>query len=272
MVQMPLVLAFSVTCAPSVALVAPPVGEDAQADWPLQETQPAAVTSRAIAIAPASFLPERAVSSCLNCLADVDPANDHVIAPPDSIDECQARLKRAGVNFRPAILPLTRGKGARHACGARQAVVYRGGPEQITYNIAPVLSCGMALALARLEALVNEEALRRLGEKVTQIEQVGTYNCRLTSHQLGVSEHSYANAIDVRSFTLSSGRRLRVSEVFRQIDERDTRPEGPFLRQIARRSFDEGVFSNVYTPFYDEQHRDHLHFDLARYRIDGSRP
>jgi len=27
----------------------------------------------------------------------------------------------------------------------------------------------------------------------------------------------------------------------------------------------------VLTPFFDRLHRDHLHLDLARYRVDGTR-
>jgi hypothetical protein len=44
-----------------------------------------------------------------------------------------------------------------------------------------------------------------------------------------------------------------------------------FLRSLARRLYDEDVFSVVLTPFFDALHRDHFHLDLARYRLDGTR-
>jgi hypothetical protein len=47
--------------------------------------------------------------------------------------------------------------------------------------------------------------------------------------------------------------------------------EGRFLRSVATRLYDEGVFSVVITPFFDALHRDHFHLDQARYRNDGSR-
>jgi hypothetical protein len=47
---------------------------------------------------------------------------------------------------------------------------------------------------------------------------------------------------------------------------------GVFLRGLANRLFDEDVFSVVVTPFFDAAHRNHIHVDLARYRVDGSRP
>ena len=45
-----------------------------------------------------------------------------------------------------------------------------------------------------------------------------------------------------------------------------------FLRGLANRLYDEGVFSVVVTPYFDNLHRNHIHVDLARYRVDGSRP
>jgi hypothetical protein len=87
-----------------------------------------------------------------------------------------------------------------------------------------------------------------------------------------VSEHSYANAIDVRSFTLQNGRRISVLEHFGKLDGEPRSAEGRFLRSLSRRLHDDGVFSVVLTRYFDELHRDHFHLDLARYRVDGTRP
>jgi hypothetical protein len=45
-----------------------------------------------------------------------------------------------------------------------------------------------------------------------------------------------------------------------------------FLRSLAERAYDAGVFSVVLTPFWDKLHAEHFNLDLARYRVDGSRP
>jgi hypothetical protein len=86
-----------------------------------------------------------------------------------------------------------------------------------------------------------------------------------------MSEHSYANAIDVESFVLESGRRISVLQNFERGEETRTRA-GAFLRALSRRAYDEELFSNVLTPFFDDLHRNHFHLDLARYRNDGTRP
>jgi hypothetical protein len=86
-----------------------------------------------------------------------------------------------------------------------------------------------------------------------------------------VSEHAYANAIDIRSVTLKNGRKLSVLTSFGKLDAAPKRPEARFWRSVANRLFDEGAFSVVITPFFDALHKDHIHLDQARYRIDGTR-
>jgi hypothetical protein len=129
----------------------------------------------------------------------------------------------------------------------------------------------MALALARFEVLVQEEAARTFGERVVRITQLGTYSCReMAAYRGWVSEHAYANAIDVESFVLQSGKKVSVLRSFER-GEATTTPAGTFLRAVSRRAYDEEVFSNVLTPFFDDLHRNHFHLDLGRYRNDGTR-
>jgi hypothetical protein len=145
------------------------------------------------------------------------------------------------------------------------------GPEHLRYNAPPLLTCTMALALADFERETEEEALRQFGKRVVRIEQGGTYSCRKMARFSLVSEHSYANAIDVKAMVLEDGRRIEVSRHFGPLDKEPRTPEGRFLRALSRRLYDDGVFSVVLTRYFDELHRDHLHLDLARYRVDGTR-
>jgi hypothetical protein len=203
--------------------------------------------------------------------ADLDPANDGAGGPPDPIPECEAALLAAGVDHGPASLPVTRRRNG-DVCGVEQAVEYRGGPTGIRWSPRPVVSCGLALALARLERVAQEEAEGRLGSRIVRIEQGGTTSCRRIGRFPGLmSEHSFANAIDVRTFKLEDGRTISVEEHFGKVGEEPTRPEGLFLRSLAHRLYDEDVFSVVLTAFWDDLHRDHFHLDLARYRVDGTR-
>jgi hypothetical protein len=205
-------------------------------------------------------------------LADTDPDNDYVVAPPELIVDCEAKLRALGVVFAPTELSVKAGNQKRPTCGAPQAVVYQRGPAKIRYNSAPIVSCGMALGLARLEQVLNEEATRYLGQPVARVEQGGTYNCRKMARFDLVSEHAYANAIDIRSVTLKNGRKLSVLQSFGKLAGEPKRPEARFWRSVANRLYDEGTFSVVITPFFDALHKDHIHLDQARYRVDGSRP
>jgi hypothetical protein len=216
-------------------------------------------------------LPLAVATKLPSALADVDPGNDDVVAPPELIADCEAKLRALGVVFTAAELPVKAGNAKRPTCGTPQAVVYQRGPEKLRYNSAPIVSCGMALGLARFEQVVNEEAKRHLGQAVARVEQGGTYNCRKMARFALVSEHSYANAIDIRSITLKNGRNLSVLKTFGKTDAEPKRPEARFWRSVANRLYDEGAFSVVITPFFDALHKDHIHLDQARYRVDGSR-
>jgi hypothetical protein len=204
-------------------------------------------------------------------LADDDPNNDFVVAPPDAIENCEEELTRRGVRFTHASLPLRRGRGGVPVCGANQAVVYRAGPEKIRYSSAPLLSCGMAVALSRFETVLNAEARRAFGEPVVRVEHLGTYNCRkMARYPDWVSEHSYANAIDISSFTLKSGRTVVIERSFGRFEREPKSTAARFLDVLSHRLYDENVFSVVITPAFDALHKNHFHLDLARYRVDGT--
>lgn len=204
----------------------------------------------------------------LDRLADVDPHNDQVVAPPEIIPDCEERLARAKVRFRRAALPLKR-QGRGPVCGAEQAVVYDAGPLGVRYGSAPLVTCGMALALASFEHVLVEESLAAFGKRVVAVQHGGTYSCRkMARFATLVSEHSYANAIDLKSFRLENGRTISV---LRHYGSAPGRPEGEFLRKLASRLYDEKLFSVVLTEHFDALHKDHFHLDLARYRVDGTR-
>ena len=203
--------------------------------------------------------------------ADLDPDNDTVVGPPEPVADCEERLREAGVEFKRARIGLGRKVDGVYTCGAAQVVRYKRGPGRIQYNRAPLLTCSMALALADFERVVQEQAELKLGSKVTRIDHLGTYNCRKMVNYDLISEHSFANGIDLRRFHLEDGRTVTVFKHFRPDDEAIA-AETRFLRTLANRLYDEDLFSVVVTPFFDALHRNHIHIDLARYRVDGSRP
>lgn len=205
--------------------------------------------------------------------ANLDPDDDFVVGPPDPIDDCEAALGKAGVKFQRATLPVHTPKGSSFSCGAPQVVTYLRGPGDIAYGAPPLLTCAMALALASFEKIVQEEAAAVLRSRVARVNHIGTYVCReMAAYKGWVSEHSYANAIDLASFVLADGRTVDVLRDFDAGVDEPKKPAALFLRKVSRRANDEDVFSHVLTPFFDALHKNHFHLDLARYRTDGTRP
>jgi hypothetical protein len=203
--------------------------------------------------------------------ADLDPDNDLVVGPPAAVPDCDARLRAAGVQFRMASLPVKLMDRGAWSCGAEQVVEYRGSASAIRYNAAPLLTCTMALGLARFERILQEEATALFQSKVTRVQHGGTYNCRRMARFDMVSEHSFANAIDLLRLTLANGVTIDVVRHFGNRDHPPASRESRFLRDVARRAYDENLFSVVLTPLFDPLHRDHFHLDMARYRVDGAR-
>ena len=194
-----------------------------------------------------------------------EPVDPEVMRPPDEIVACEARLNYAGVSFSPSRIPI-HASPAGFLCGAPQVVRYIRGPGDIDYNGRPKMTCPLALAMADFELVLQAEARAHLGSEVESIRHVGTYNCReMAAYDGWVSEHSYANGIDIKSLTLADGRVLTIRTHY--LDEG---PEGEFLRALTRRLYDEAVFSVIVTPAADGLHKHHLHFDMAHYRFDGT--
>ncbi|MDB4997065.1 MAG: Extensin-like protein [Myxococcaceae bacterium] len=206
--------------------------------------------------------------------ANIDPEDDLIVAPPDARPTCEEELAAAGVVFKKAALDVHVVTGPRKSkltCGAPQVVLYQKSPAKIAYEPGVVITCTMALALARFETILQEEAKRSLGKRVVKIHHLGTYNCReMAAYPGWVSEHSYGNAIDLADFVLEDGRTVSVLQRFAPKLEIAKTPESVFLRTSAQRAYREEVFSDVLTPFFDAVHANHFHLDMARYRNDGT--
>lgn len=229
------------------------------------KTHTAAVVVSPPAAAPAVPVP--------TAFANLDPDDDYVVAPPAPRESCEAELKAAGVKFAAARLPVHEvGKKRKIQCGAEQVVVFKGSPAGIAWSPPPMLTCPMALALARFETILQDEAKKQFSKPIVKIRQLGTYACREMANYPGwVSEHSYANAIDLEAFVLKDGTELTILKHFVKEDAPKTKA-GRMLQDSARRAYDENVFSTVLTPYFDSLHRNHFHIDLSRYRNDGTRP
>ena len=73
----------------------------------------------------------------------------------------------------------------------------------------------MALALVSWDRILQKEATAIFHSTVVRIDQLGTYSCReIAAYPGWVSEHSYANAIDIGRFVLKNGKSIAFSVWF----------------------------------------------------------
>jgi hypothetical protein len=166
-------------------------------------------------------------------------------------ERCEAALAAGHVDFTPA---PSQSEGE---CHVLHGVRLGEGLAQLT-PASPLMSCQEALAFAAWERhAVQPAAHSAFGRGVVQIEHFGTYACRpIRGQRHGLSEHAFANAIDVSGFRLSDGRLVSVLK-----DYRDPGPRGVFLHRVH----DAGclVFGHTLGPDFNADHKDHLHLDMG---------
>lgn len=164
---------------------------------------------------------------------------------------CEAALRAGGVAFTP-VEPRREGD-----CHVLNGVRLEDGAVALQ-PAAPMMSCQEALAFADwTRHAIQPAAMAVYGRPVVRIEHFGTYACRpIRGHTRGLSEHAFANAIDVSAFHLSDGRMVSVLKGYRDPGE-----DGVFLHRVH----DAGcqVFGHTLGPDFNADHRDHFHLDMG---------
>ncbi len=130
----------------------------------------------------------------------------------------------------------------------------------VALNSTQTLDCPMIAALDTwMHEVVQPAAEARFGERVVKVDSMGSYNCRGINNKsgAGLSEHSFANAIDIGGFTLASGRSLNIQHGFNGEDEQ----ERAFLHEVHAGAC--SFFTTVLGPGYNVFHYNHFHLDLA---------
>lgn len=139
----------------------------------------------------------------------------------------------------------------------------------VALNATQTLDCPMIAALDTwVREVVQPAAQARFGERVVRIDSMGSYNCRGINNMSGanLSEHSFANAIDVGGFTLASGRTLNITKGFNGPDAQ----ERAFLHEAHAGAC--GHFTTVLGPGYNIFHYNHFHMDLAMHGATSRGP
>ena len=145
------------------------------------------------------------------------------------------------------------------ACGIDNAVRITS-VAGVTLSPRATMDCPTARALKTWVERGVIPAVGGEGGGVSALRVASHFSCRPRNNQAGarLSEHSFGRAIDIAGIRLRSGREMTV------LTDWDSEEDGPQLRQMWRAAC--GPFGTVLGPESNAYHRDHFHFDTARYR------
>ncbi|MEJ6397153.1 extensin family protein [Yoonia sp. 208BN28-4] len=145
------------------------------------------------------------------------------------------------------------------ACGIENAVRVRS-IAGVTLTSRAVMDCRTARALKTWVVNGARPAVGDFGGGLSSIRVIGTYSCRNRNGAAGgrLSEHANGRAIDIAGFGLRNGQELTL------LTDWNRQGRSNILRQMWRAAC--GPFGTVLGPNSNRFHRDHFHFDTARYR------
>ncbi len=139
----------------------------------------------------------------------------------------------------------------------------------IAFDKPLILDCSMIPALeAWIANTVEPAAEARFGAHIVGLGTFGSYSCRSVDDMPGarLSEHAFANAIDVSGFKLSDGREISIVSDWKRTETQ----ESAFLRGAHAGACQ--TFTTALGPGADVFHYNHFHLDLGIHGSTNSRP
>lgn len=215
--------------------------------------------------------PDQAVSLSLPLLRPIplDPASEisnqlaviHQRQRTPSLDpQCPNRLNGYGLSF--DLVP----DQVRGDC-VLQNVIHIDQLQEIALSPEAELTCNMAeRTLHWITNGVRPAAQRWLGQPVVKLFHYGAYSCRRRSGGK-LSEHGFANALDIAVFEFADGTRIRVKDHWHSDGSWFGRRAAGFLRDVGRSACNS--FMVVLTPDSNAAHHDHFHFDAGHWKSCG---
>lgn len=170
-------------------------------------------------------------------------------------ERCMAALDRAKISYRAAP-PLSNDRG----CGYDDAVRLQ--RSAVSYGSNVLLRCPAMLGLLLWERhVLLPEAEAQMGKKLTAVRHLGTYSCRRIGGAGGrsLSQHAYANAIDIAGFTLEGGEGVSILRDWKDEEK------GRFLRSVRDGAC--RIFGVTLSPDFNAAHANHFHLDMGMRRV-----
>ena len=149
--------------------------------------------------------------------------------------------------------------GRIRGCGVQEAVRVRA-VSGVALTQSATIDCPTAVALRKWVDKGARPAVGNKGGGIKSLKVVAHYACRTRNNKKGarISEHGRGRALDIAAVNLQDGSQISV------LKDWGRGSKGTALKKMHRTAC--GPFGTVLGPNSDRFHRDHFHFDTARYR------
>lgn len=170
-------------------------------------------------------------------------------------------VKTGSVCGDPAILGQVVGyvPGKQQGCGIKQGVRVTS-VSDVALSRGALIDCPTAKALKTWVDRGLKPAVGQRGGGVQEMRLFASYSCRTRNSKKGarISEHGKGRAVDIGAFILKDGSEMTV------LKDWGRGRKGRILKGMHETAC--GPFGTVLGPKSDRYHKDHFHFDTARYR------
>jgi hypothetical protein len=116
------------------------------------------------------------------------------------------------------------------------------------------VTCEAALAIHDTARVAKAMGIRAFSH-------LGTYNCRYIGGTRTMSQHAFANAIDLAGVETEDGARYTLIDHWERGVEAPMTPGGQLLKRLAQELHARSVWNIILTPEFNEAHWDHFHVD-----------
>lgn len=181
---------------------------------------------------------------------------------PAQVKTAQAacdRLSASQMEFK-SLPPIRQG-----ACGTPIPIALKFINQEPRIELRPAarLNCRTAEAVNRwMRDVVQPRAWEFLDARIVRILVMSSYDCRTRAGTGKLSEHAFANAIDVSEFITAKGEHVRLTEHWGGTSER-----ARFLKAVHKGAC--RIFGTVLGPEADAAHRSHFHLDMTPRRYSA---
>jgi hypothetical protein len=173
-----------------------------------------------------------------------------------ALKDCGRRLSGPGILY-DRLAPIKEG-----ACGSPAPIRLKGfeanGEPGLNFSPAPTVSCKLAEALHRwFKDVIQPNAKTHLHASIVRMAALSAYHCRLRYDDPSqrISEHAFANAIDISEFVTAKGEHISLLDHWSAGDER-----AAFLRKAHDGACE--IFGTTLGPEANEAHKNHFHLDM----------